>query len=157
MAQTQQTVPQTQWDKELESLNREAELVQEQIGLMNRLREIDLERQGFQAPVQQAAVEPRTVKAATPAQPQAKAPTPAGSGDGKTADLPTLLETISQQVNKPLKHMDFVTLVREAGYTTKAKDFSNMVYQALLKLVKRGTLKKNAETREYACAGEKAA
>lgn len=32
-----------------------------------------------------------------------------------------------------------------------------MVYQALLKLVRRGTLKKNAETREYACAGEKAA
>jgi hypothetical protein len=60
-------------------------------------------------------------------------------------------------VNRPLKLAEFVPLVREAGYTTKAKDFSNMVYQALLKLVRRGTLKKNAETREYACAGKKAA
>lgn len=151
-------MPQTQWDKALESLHREAELVQERISLISRLREIDLERLGFQvAPVPKAAVEPKTVKAATPGQAQDKAPAPAGGEDGKTVDLPTLLETISQQVNKPLKQADFVTLVREAGYTTKAKDFSNMVYQALLKLVRRGTLKKNAETREYACAGEKAA
>lgn len=107
-------------------------------------------------------------KAATPAQPQAKpkgrpaqvkspALAPAGGEDGKTVDLPTLLATISQQVNKPLKQADFVTLVREAGYTTKAKDFSNMVYQALLKLVRRGTLTKNTEKREYVYAGEKAA
>ena len=165
MAQTRQPVPPTQWDKELESLNREAELVQERVGLIKRLREIDLHGQGFQvAPLQQAAVKPTTVKAATLARPQAKpkglpaqVKASAGGGDGKTADLPTLLETISQQMNKPLKLADFVTLVREAGYTTEAKDFSNMVYQALLKLVKRGTLKKNAETRGYVYAGEKAA
>jgi hypothetical protein len=156
MAQTRQPVPPTQWDKELESLNREAELVQERVGLIKRLREIDLHGQGFQvAPLQQAAVKPTTVKAATLAPAQVKAL--AGGGDGKTADLPTLLETISQQVNRPLKLAELVTLVREAGYTTEAKDFSNMVYQALLKLVRRGTLTKNAETREYAWAGEKAA
>ena len=147
MAQTRQPVPPTQWDKELESLNREAELVQERVGLIKRLREIDLHGQGFQvAPLQQAAVKPTRVKAATPAPAQANA-----------LALPNLLETISQQMNKPLKLADFVTLVREAGYTTEAKDFSNMVYQALLKLVRRGTLKKNAETRGYVYAGEKAA
>lgn len=70
-------------------------------------------------------------------------------GDGKSLDLPTMLETIGEQVNKPLTVADFVTLVREGGYTTKAKDFPNMVYQALLKLCKKGTFKKNEETRAY--------
>lgn len=77
-------------------------------------------------------------------------------GEGKSLDLPTLLETIGQSVDKPLVLSDFVTLVREAGYTTKAKDFSNMVYQALLKLVKRGSFKKNEETRAYEFVGEAA-
>lgn len=63
MAQTRQPVPHTQWDKAMELLNREPELVQERIALISRLREIDLERLGFLvAPVQQATVEPRTVK-----------------------------------------------------------------------------------------------
>lgn len=70
-------------------------------------------------------------------------------GDDKSIDLPTLLETISQQVSRPLTCADFVTLVRESGYKTKAKDFSNMIYQALLKLIKRGKFKKNEETRAY--------
>lgn len=115
MAQTPQPVSQTQWDNALEALYREAVLVQERIRLIIRLREIDLERLGIQvAPMQQAAVEPRTVKATTPGQAQDKAPAPAG-GDGKAVDLPTLLETISQQVNRPLKMADFIPLVRGPG------------------------------------------
>jgi hypothetical protein len=69
--------------------------------------------------------------------------------DGKTPDLPTLLVTFGQQINKPMSNADYVKLVLEAGYKSEAKDFSNMVYQALQKLVKRGTFKKNEETRQF--------
>lgn len=72
-----------------------------------------------------------------------------GDGDGKVIDLPGLIETIGQQVHKPLTVADFVTLVLESGYTTKAKDFSNIVYQSLHKLVKRGMFVRNGETRAY--------
>lgn len=164
MATQTQQVPQTQWDKELETLHRDSELLQEKIGLLQRLREIDLQRNGGAA----AAVTAQAPTVAqVPTQAQAPAPKKKGrpkqvkagvpAGDGKTVDLPTLLETIGQQVNKPLTLADFVTMVRQAGYETKAKDFSNMVYQALLKLCKRGKFKKNDETRSYEYIGNKAA
>lgn len=79
--------------------------------------------------------------------------------DGKKMDLPTLLETISQQVGKPLKMADFVTLARQAGYKTDAKDFNNMVYQCLTKLVKRGRFRKDTsdEGIAYQFVGQAAA
>lgn len=76
--------------------------------------------------------------------------------DGKQMDLPHLLETIAQEVGRPLKQSDFVTLVREAGYKSQAKDFSNMIYQALLKLVKRGVLEKDSDNRTYTFSGKAA-
>ena len=60
----------------------------------------------------------------------------------KSIDLPSLLETIGQEQQKPLAQHEFVTLALEAGYLSKAQDFSNIVYQALVKLVKKGTFKK---------------
>ena len=74
----------------------------------------------------------------------------------KRIELPALLETIAQQSNKPLLLTDFVAKAREAGYTTNAKDFSNMVYQALLKLVNKGMFRKITETREYEYVGKAA-
>lgn len=151
----------------------ELERLNERLGLLQRYREL---ADGTAVPAVPAvpvlgvaAVAAKPVAAEKPAAPKATPATtdapkkrgrPKGSknkpketmttdDDGKSADLPTLLETIGQEVNKPLTCADFVTLVREAGYKTKAKDFSNMVYQALLKLVKRGTFKKNEETRAY--------
>lgn len=76
--------------------------------------------------------------------------------DGKQMDLPHLLETIAQEVGRPLKQSDFVTLVREAGYKSQAKDFSNMIYQSLLKLVKRGVLEKDSDNRTYTFSGKAA-
>ena len=145
---------QTRYDGDLEKLNRQAELLQEEIGLLQRLREIDLERQGPAVSVK-AAVKPTTtaVVAQTDAPKKRGRPAKVKAGivtdDGKSIDLPTLLVSLAQNVNKPLLLADFVTLAREAGYTTKAKDFSNMVYQAVLKLVKKGLFKKNDETRAY--------
>jgi hypothetical protein len=153
------TQTQTKYDGELESLNRRAVLLQERLGLLQRLREIELEEAGV---VPTAVTAPVTATEVTApkkkGRPKATATVKAGvpAGDGKTIDLPTLLETIGQNLNKPLALADFVTLVRETGYTTKAKDFSNMVYQALLKLVKRGKFKKNDETRCYEYIGKAA-
>jgi hypothetical protein len=73
-------------------------------------------------------------------------------------DLPDLLTMIAQQVASPLKHLDFLKLVLASGYKPggeglwEAKDKSNMVYQSLNKLVKRGTLKKDPDSREYSVA-----
>jgi len=161
----------TKYDDQLESKLKEAELLQEQIGLLQRVREIELEITGGVVAV--AAVP--TVRTTAPVQAAVAAPTgevkrrgrPKGTtnaakaagvatDDGKSVDLPTLLETIAQQVNRPLLLADFVTLAREAGYTTKAKDFSNMVYQSVLKLVKKGLFKKNEETRAYEYVGKAA-
>lgn len=161
----------TKYDDVLELKLKEAELLQEQVGLLQRLREIELEING--------GVATQTVKAAAPVKAVVTAaPTgevrrrgrPPGTGkaataakaagvatdDGKSVDLPTLLETIAQQVNRPLLLADFVTLARQAGYTTKAKDFSNMVYQSVLKLVKKGLFRKNDETRAYEYVGKAA-
>ena len=147
---------QTQYDADLEALTRQAERLQQRIGLLQALRDLDLEEAGVTA----APAKTGPVQAAAPVQKKRGRPKATKAGvptdDGKMIDLPTLLETIGQNLNKPLALPDFVTLVRESGYTTKAKDFSNMVYQALLKLVKRGKFKKNDETRCYEYVGKAA-
>jgi len=63
----------------------------------------------------------------------------------KRIELPNLLETIIQTHGKPMKHEELVVAARNAGYKSEAKDFSNMVYQCLVKLVKKGTLGKDNE------------
>lgn len=171
----------TKYDDQLELKQKEALLLEEQIGLLQRVREIELEIANFVVTkAQNAAVQTR--RAAPVASPATNGVAkrrgrPKGSknvrkdktlvladgqvveqgDDGKSIDLPSLLETIAQQVDRPLLLADFVTLAREAGYTTKAKDFSNMVYQAVLKLVKKGLFKKNDETRAYEYVGQVAA
>lgn len=141
------------------ALTEELQRLNERQGLLQRYRELA----DGTAPSVAPAAEAPAPKPAAPKAPVGDAPKKRGrpkgsknkpkeamtSDEGKPVDLPTLLETIGQEVNKPLTCADFVTLVRESGYKTKAKDFSNMVYQALLKLVKRGTFKKNEETRAY--------
>jgi hypothetical protein len=72
--------------------------------------------------------------------------------NGSEMELPDLLTTIAQEVGKPMKLPDFLSVVLSSGYQSDAKDKSNMVYQALNKLVKRGTLKKDPDSREYVIA-----
>jgi hypothetical protein len=66
-----------------------------------------------------------------------------GKSDDKSPDLPTLLTKIAADAKRPLKISDFVSLARSSGYKTAARDFGNMVYQALLKLCKKNVLSKN--------------
>lgn len=160
--------------QEKKRLQNELEKINEQLGLLTRYEELAVGATGaVPVPVPvvaapKAAPKPKAEKTETKTTEETKTDAPKkrgrpkgsknkpkeaatgiANGDGKPIDLPTLLETIGQQVNKPLVLADFVTLVRESGYTTKAKDFPNMVYQALHKLVKRGSFSKNEETRAY--------
>ncbi len=72
--------------------------------------------------------------------------------DGSDKELPDLLTAIAQEVGKPMRLPDYLAVVLASGYQSEAKDKSNMVYQALNKLVKRGTLVKNPDNGEYAIA-----
>lgn len=69
--------------------------------------------------------------------------------DEKSMSLGSLLMTIAQESESPLTSADFVTKARAAGYKTKSDNFGNMVYQALVKLVKDGKFRKNSETKAY--------
>jgi ribosomal protein S20 len=48
---------------------------------------------------------------------------------------------------------EFVASAQRAGYVSEARDFSNMVYQAILKLVKKGVLTKDKRSRVYYVIG----
>lgn len=145
---------------------KQAELLQEEIGLLQRVQEIELERNGKVA----ASKSTRTTKSTKiavkdkskyvkaeggkrrgrpPGSKNVKSANDSNDDDGKSIDLQSLLSTIAQQTGKPLLIKDFVALALESGYTTKAKDFSNIVYQSVLKLVKKGVFQKNTETRAY--------
>jgi ribosomal protein S20 len=69
--------------------------------------------------------------------------------------LPALLRKIAAK-SKPLTLPEFVFLSRQAGYASEARDYPNMVYQALLKLVRKGVLIKDTASRVYRFNGESA-
>lgn len=170
----------TKYDDQLERKVREAELLNQQVALLQRVRDIELEIRGLLVPgsvevtkTHNPSVTPKLADltqsgvvgkrrgrppGSTNKNKATKAPEDADDSvdDSKSVDLPTLLETIAQQTNRPLIIAEFVKLAREAGYSTRAKDFSNMVYQAVLKLTKKGTFKKNDETRTYEYVGNAA-
>jgi len=74
----------------------------------------------------------------------------------KDMQLPEILEAIGAQHNKAFKHEELTALVKATGYTSSSKNFSNMIYQCLQKLCKRGTFVKDAETRLYRYIGSEA-
>lgn len=100
------------------------ELVVERAGLMERVAEIDRE----------LGVAPPTHHR------------PAATG---TTTLPDLLARLAAEQKEPLRIADFVALARQSGYRSDAEVFPNLVYHALLKLVKAGVLMKDRETRSY--------
>ena len=77
----------------------------------------------------------------------------ASTNDPKRMALPALLEMIGQQQNKGIRYKDMAVLVKNSGYRSHSKNFSNMVYQALEKLVNKGRFQKDRETLEYTYAG----
>jgi len=131
-----------------------AELNEEKVGLLNRLAEIDAALTG-QAVATTVATVAAPKQAPKPTAQVADAPKRRGrppknpnavpQNKEKRIELPNLLETIIQTHGKPMKHEELVVAARNAGYKSEAKDFSNMVYQCLVKLVKKGTLGKDNE------------
>lgn len=145
----------------LEKAQRVAELAQERVGLLERLADVNKEIASAMVDDGSTEVVARPAQAA-PKKKGGNSITVIGKGtprkavDGDKPDLPTLLERIAAEQKRPLKIADFVALARQAGYQTEAKDFPNMVYQALLKLVKRGVLEKDQESRDYHYVGQAA-
>jgi hypothetical protein len=148
----------------LEKAQRVAELAQERVGLLERLADVNREIAAAMADEPGAVSDTTVVRSTAPAPKKAKKTgitvigkgVPRKTDDGKQPDLPTLLAQIAAEQQRPLKIADFVSLARAAGYQTDAKDFPNMVYQALLKLVKRGILEKDQESRDYHYVGQAA-
>jgi len=117
----------TRFDDELEVLTRRAERDQERIGLLQRLRELELEEKGGQsvttkAPAPVAATggtkrrgRPPKVKSAEGEGTTASDAATDSGDSGKGLDLPKLLETIAQQNSKPLLLDDFVTKAEKPG------------------------------------------
>jgi hypothetical protein len=145
-----------------EKSQRVAELVNELLGLKERTLVVRKELSELAAALAaEAGEDTPTVAVATRRQPQARTPkaktiTVVGRTGEKGADLPTLLTQIAASSPKPLKIADFVSAVRATGYQSEAEDFPNMVYQALLKLCKRGVLEKDKDSRDYHYVGKAA-
>jgi hypothetical protein len=145
------------YDNQLEQAMKKAELIHEQIALLERVREIEVELGGIGGGggniVKTGKTKTKVAKAAAPVtgdQPKRRGRPP------KRMELPALLQAIAQHSNKPLVLAEFVTKCHEAGYSSKANDYANMVYQNILKLVRRGKLRKDNETRAYEYINEAA-
>ena len=143
-----------------EQAKKNAELELERARLLERLAEIEANLGGKVTVT--AATPTKTVapKAATTDSPKRrgrppKNPNAVAAPKEKRIELPSLLETIIRSNDKPMKHKELVVAALNAGYKSDAKDFPNMVYQCLVKLVKKGTLNKVNEGKnaEYTFRG----
>lgn len=145
----------SQWTSELVNLRSQQEKINKQISLLEELIDLESQHAGDDVP---APVATRKAKSrATKPQKAAKRRTAqAGavvSSEGKNIRLPQLLINIGQQLDAPAKLEQICALVKSAGYESNASDFSNMVYQGLQKLIKKGVFARNSDTREYAFTG----
>jgi hypothetical protein len=151
----------TRYDIELEEATKRAKLIQEQVNLLNRLREIEVEinmsrinipvsansmdfveNKNFDSTneVENLEVENSEVKENNRGKNQRKE---------KKVPLSNLIQDIALTSDKPLTLHDFVSQCRKNGYTTNSSDFVNMVYQNLRKLVKKGKFQQDSETRAF--------
>lgn len=73
----------------------------------------------------------------------------------KQPNLPAVLEAIgAQHASRSFDYRDLALIVQKSGkYKSESEDFSNMVYQSLTKLVKRGVYERNPETRQFRYVG----
>lgn len=149
-----------------------AELSQELLGLSDRtlaVRQRIGELLGFSAPIAVAVKTPKKAKADetkaaitnTDGTPKKKRGRPAGSGKkkaeegesaGRAGSLAEVLKTIAKESKTSLLLADFVKKSLEAGYESNSEDFSNVVYQALMKLKNSGVFTRDEETMGYSYA-----
>jgi hypothetical protein len=153
---------QEEFKERVDQLKEHSDLINEEIGLMTRILQIrqQFRALGIEAPYSRkleeniAAVNGHALPKRRGRPPGSKN-RPKGDNDNdhdekKALPLYALLETISMQAGKPLTHAEFVEAALQTGYQSKAADFSNMVYQSLLKLVKGGSFSKNDDDRTFA-------
>jgi hypothetical protein len=135
-------------------------LLEEQIGLIKRLQEID--EALVKGNVKSVALTPKAkdksaIKAVvmpTDKKRGRKAGTTnkdAASGEGKKVKLPGLLQEVLANNGKPMAIDELVKAVKDAGYESNASDYGNMVYQGVRSLTKKGVFKQNAN-KEYSLA-----
>ena len=163
----------------LQQAHRVAELVQERVALLERTIEIENELMKlglrFDVSLSPASKNVEAAPAVKTAPTQAsdaprrgrppknksivvsnKRKTAEDDDAEKAPDLPTLLTQIAAEAKRSLTIKDFVGLAREACHKSEAQNFSNMLYQSLLKLCRKNVLAKNYDRRDYEYVGSAA-
>jgi hypothetical protein len=136
----------TQWDSEIAALKSEQNKIGKKIQLLEELKSLEIQHGGSHEERESSP------KRRTPG--RRRRSVGVATETGKSMKLPALLENIGSQQNRSMKHDEITALVDAAGYKSNSSDLSNMVYQALQKLVKKGSFVKNTETREYQFVGQ---
>lgn len=148
----------SQWENQLNALRSEIENKTKQISLLEQLIALEAKHAGVS--VVNVEIEEGEFPANDGKQ-QSKPKRKARAGNSqerkdsdKGMSLPDLLRTIGQQyAGQKIQYKALAEEVMKTGYNSNSKNFNNMVYQSLQKLVKRGVYTKDVETREYQFIG----
>jgi hypothetical protein len=146
----------TRYDIELEEATKRAKLIQEQVNLLNRLREIEVEINMSRINIPVSAnsmdfVENKNFDSTNEVENSEVKENNRGKNQRKEKKVPlsNLIQDIALTSDKPLTLHEFVSQCKKNGYTTNSSDFVNMVYQNLRKLVKKGKFQQDSETRAF--------
>ena len=151
------------WQNELVSLRDDQSNIAKRIKLLEEVIALEHEYAGGVPVSTVASVSTATVTVesrATPSGEVVSASLPKPQRPSRTArrrskgskskwpNLPAVLEAIgAQHASRSFYYKDLALIVHESGnYKSESEDFSNMVYQCLTKLVKRGIYERNPET-----------
>jgi hypothetical protein len=140
----------TQWSSEIDSLMAEKAKIEKKINLLQQLRLLENEY-ATNSPVEHSDVpsEPSTRRG----RPRKSEGVVGTTKESKSMKLPALLKTLGQQ-NPKMTHNQITKMVHDYGYETKSSNLSSMVYQQLLRLVKKEIFSYDKETREYTYNGQ---
>ena len=132
-------------DDRLAVLNAQIVQMQEEITILNRLRDL---RTGFAGNVNvvgKTVAPTAKMEGETPRRRgrPAKVKTEGAVASNKTLPLPKLLVHLATEAHKPLTFAEIADMVEKSGYQTDAKNPSNMVYQCLRKLTLKGVFAKD--------------
>lgn len=129
-------------DDRLAVLNAQIVQMQEEITILNRLRDL---RTGVTGNVGKTVAPNPKMEGETPRRRgrPAKVKTEGAVASNKTLPLPKLLVHLATEAHKPLTFAEIADMVEKSGYQTDAKNPSNMVYQCLRKLTLKGVFAKD--------------
>lgn len=158
------------WQNELASLRDDQSNIAKRIKLLEEVIALEQEYAGgvpvsTVAPVSTATVtvesratpsgEVVSASLSRPKLPSRTARRKSKGSKSKQPNLPAVLEAIgAQHASRSFDYRDLALIVQKSGkYKSESEDFSNMVYQSLTKLVKRGIYERNPETRQFRYVG----